>query len=306
MNSAESSGNWSEGTQCHICKRGPARLFTLVGLVFLLLFAFIFSVPNNMNPQNKPIILSICGGILLLCFVPGYHFSRWHFTIRDRTVFCRGMLGREKQLPVSELSGFTFGPEGELFLYKKDRKRFFVIDHPLDKYYATEALGNLNILYLRTAEECSGINAGECFVMKAGKSYKTVLCIMILTIAGILGGGALVIRHWPMLLLALAITAWTVLYACRVCSERITVSDAQIERTIFLGKTVTIPFSQVEKVEFSHENNTTYYCFYVDGQVALKIMKLYEESWRLGVLIEEKQWMEDDEEDMEEDMEEGE
>lgn len=54
--------------------------------------------------------------------------------------------------------------------------------------------------------------------------------------------------------------------------------QAQIERAILLGETVAIPFSQVEKVEFSHENNTTYYCFYVDGQLALKIMKLYEES----------------------------
>ena len=76
-------GNHMDDKSCVMYKRGFMYVFLGIGIFFLILFGIIFMIPNNMNDNNRPLIMYFIFIILSLCFIPAFIHGRWFFKIED-------------------------------------------------------------------------------------------------------------------------------------------------------------------------------------------------------------------------------
>lgn len=271
-----------QDVECEVTKRGHAHIFLGVGIVFALLIAFGFSVPNNLNESNKGIVLTFCFSSLALTFIPGILFWRWFLRIKGNTLSCRRMLGRTQSIPLSQLTGFKVGEDQELILYK-DGKKFFVISGAAGQGDVLLALDRHDVPYMKPES--------PWFTMRISKGHLLALVIMAVIGVGIVGATAILSNYIPLWVITLAMLATTGLYIYRVSAERITVTDSCIKRTIPWKKPIEIPFDQVQKVELVQENNSQYYCIYVNKLEVLKILEVYSNTNRFYNLALQERWI---------------
>lgn len=260
-------------------KKGFANVFFTAGIVLTALLAIIFTLPSNLDGAAERIAHMVCIIFTLLMFLVSFGCNRWHFLLTDQEILCCTSFGKEKKIPISQISGFKVGENQELILYQNEKKAFVIAD-PGHAYSAMAVFKVIGVEQMDA--DCSQ------FVVCATRTYKLVLTCMTLMMGLFFGTLGILGDDWTYPGIGLGLTALCAATFVITTSDRVEVSGDRVHRTKLLGKTVDFSLDAVEKIGLSSENGTQFYHFYVNGKAVLKVDMTYKNAYKLRIVVDEK------------------
>ena len=275
LNGFLTSGNhtaFADDENCKLHLKGYASIYNKAGFIFMGI-AIVAAIFGGLDGGVFKVIFGLA---ILLGFVPAFFLNNWNLSIKNGILTYSNYLGITKSTELSNISGYKTGENQEIIIYEKDKK-FCKVD---------EIAGSCMLMQICIHYDIPCLNPKEddnLFVLSFGNSYIILITILCSVVSGILL--ALTMEFVSFCLTSSAIAF---IFAVWISTEKIVVTKKGIKRTKFLGDTIGIYFSELEKAEIHHGSGGYSMWLYVKGTVVLKVSSALNNSYRFRELLEKK------------------
>jgi hypothetical protein len=266
---------------CFTKKRVSCMMFA-VAVFFTGLFAFLSTVPSNVNGKAR-IYLYI--GLVVFCLIwytLGLMFGLWYIHLETDKIVYRNYFGKKKTLNLNEMKCLERKPNGTLSISDHDKTIIF------EPEYA-------DIIMLWVSSKGIKINTtknNDAFIIRPAR-YQRVLSIFCL----VMSFSFFVLELATKYIIGCEVFGVLVVFGIWNCcchySEKYVVGNGCIEKTGMFNRKKIILYTEISKADIEHGDNVSYILFFTkqSNKPLLKINLYYENAFLLRKFAYKKKWL---------------
>lgn len=253
-----------------------------VAVFFTVLFAFLSTVPSNVNGKAR-IYLYICLVVFcLIWYILGLMFGLWYIHLETDKLVYRNYFGKKKVLNVNEIKSLERKPNGTLSISDNDKTIIFEPEYAADIMLWVSSKG---IKIKRTKNS-------DVFTIRPAR-YQRVLSLFCMVISfaffileiatrNIIGCGVFGV-----------LAVFCVWNCCYHYLEKYVVGNGCIEKTGMFNRKKLVSYTEISKAVIEHGDNVSYILFFAkhSDKPLLKINLCYENAFLLREFSCKKNWL---------------